>query len=202
MFHHVRMRIRREFLVVLAVSTLLAGCGSGGDGSSEEESAAHTSTSSVDPWAVPDPIDIAYVQRVVDEIEYQRDFVLDEIYSSHQFSSVSESRIRALYVEPYLDLALRRASEESMQDHPNVKADSAPARVPVKAIRSARTDCISAVVDVDTGPSVKAGGEVVEFAVTLRRADSLAESNITQWQESDWDGTSSDDGKVDRCVKS
>jgi hypothetical protein len=181
---------------------LLAGCGSGGLDSAAERPEASGPTSSADPWVVPDPIDIAYVQRVVNEIEEQRDFLLDEVYASHQLSELSKSRLRAIYAQPYLEAALDGASKGSMEEHPDVKADSAPARVPVKFIRSVRSDCINAIVDVDDSPALSKQAEVMEFAVTLRRATSVADSNITQWQESNWDATSADNGKVDRCAQS
>lgn len=191
---------RRFVLVLLSAAMMLAGCGSGGS-SSSEATPSDTPTSSTDPWALPQTIDVAYVQRVVNEIEEQRDFYLDDIHSAHQFSKTTEDRIRAIYVEPYLSEALQGASESSMKEHPELKDDTAPSLVPVKSIRSGSPTCISAVVDVDDSPGLKEPGKVVEFVVTLRRAKSVAESNITQWQESNWDGTSGASGKKDRCAE-
>lgn len=207
------MRKRRDALVLLVVVGLLmvAGCGGGDSAQSKVEGGEPTgggamaipTIPALEPaqsWTPPEVIDVAYVQRVMNELERINLEIILEAYKTNRFSEVVEQKLNDIYAEPHLSAAISDVSEGSYAEHPELREDARPASVNVKFLRTARMDCINAIVDLDYRPVSKTQSDPIEFSVTLRRSESSLLWNPTHWRTSDWNGTSGATGKVDRCA--
>lgn len=196
----------RVALCVVVVGMMLAGCGGGGAdeaaGSVEvSSSTAGMPTIPVDPWAVPEVIDVAYVSRVMNEIESILDQATDDVYFSHTYSERTEQMLKDIYAEPYLSSAQSQYSDASARSGDQIRRDKQPSLVAVKRLTTARPDCVHAIVMLDSNPARVEYREPAEFGVTLRRSEAVGSWNKTGWLESVFRLAGEDgSGNVDQCV--
>lgn len=160
----------RSWAAVAPVLALaLAACGSGGGQdvaapsttttttttvertTTTDEPATTTSTTSatVDPAAVPEVIDAAYVQSVMDRFDVLLRDAYGSATASGSFDAAFEAKIRSIYGGPEAEkllVNLRRIGVEPFADPPGL-----PTTV-VRDVTTARRDCVFLTAERDLTP--------------------------------------------------
>ena len=162
---HPLPRLTAALAPVLALA--LAACG-GGDGDGEEEAGESTTTTverttttderstapsttstTVDPAAVPEVIDAAYVQSVMDRFDVLLRDAYGSATASGSFDAAFEAKIRSIYGGPEAEkllVNLRRIGIEPFADPPGL-----PTTV-VRDVATARRDCVFLTAERDLTP--------------------------------------------------
>jgi hypothetical protein len=140
---HFPVWVRRAIVILLAGS-LLTACGSSSfEGPSEEELRASVQTvTTVDPWAVPTPIDATYAQRVIQQLSDINGEVRQDLIDNHRFSDASKAKTEAIYSGPMLTAALEIATRNAHELYPNVRMRSVGWRVQVTDLKHVTDSCM------------------------------------------------------------
>jgi hypothetical protein len=145
-------------VVLLAGSVLLAGCGGKTDDVARfdpmaQTSDATTTSTTVDPYAVPAVIDAAYVERVLNALDKVRADVRNHIMDTKQYSPEDDARIRATYSSTQVARVVDEMRDASIVGIPTIRPGSGPSVLTVTKLRFANSSCISAEVTVDERPN-------------------------------------------------
>ncbi|MBI2708549.1 MAG: hypothetical protein HYX34_02480 [Actinobacteria bacterium] len=170
-------------VVVLALATV--ACGSSGD-SAEPRNPTTTmspsSTTTTDPWAVPEKIDVAYVQRVVDEFSRILTQAWVRARDKGTVDAEVERLIRSVESEGRVEFDLSSMRQAAEDDFRRVVTPIVAERAQIKQIVYASPSCIQASGVVDYSRSIRGGtpqGVVFEF----ERAVEERLPNRTGWQQ-------------------
>jgi len=99
-------------------------------------------TTTTVPYEVPETIDSAYVQRVVERLEEVRAAVLRDNLASRQFTDRDRERFEAIFADPALDFQMHLWRRDAHLPIPNVKENPDPAKYSIDRIVSSSADCI------------------------------------------------------------
>ncbi len=175
--------IVRALWVFAAVSLVLAGCSDGDDEATDpsppDPNPPSTTTEPADPFAVPTEIDLAYVNRVLDELdalrgESLRVAIRDEGPSDEAIAVLYRAVDDEVLAQPqssYLNLALDGFS--TIQPDPGDPATEA------SELLTATEDCISAVGTSDSSAFLVESQGPAPVIIELRPAE--REGNATGW---------------------
>ena len=89
----------------LAIAGLLAGsvaCGASTVAGGTATIPAAVTTTTVDPWAVPAVVDVAYLQRVMDRLDQSLGDALRELVAAKSVDPKVDQILRAIYADPEL----------------------------------------------------------------------------------------------------
>jgi hypothetical protein len=175
----------RRAIVILLAGSLLTACGSSSDdGPSDEEllSALQTVTT-VDPWAVPTPIDAAYAQRVIQQLSDIEGEIRQDVFDNHRFSDASKAKTEAIYSGDLLATAMDVTAKDAEELHPRVRMGSVGWRVQVTEVKHATDSCMYVFGMVDDSVSQLSSDYVpTEAAWALKRdASQSTRINPTRW---------------------
>jgi hypothetical protein len=188
------------------VPVLAAACGgstaSAGAGATVPH-AAPTSTTSADPYAVPSPITVAYVQRVLDALEainnqatlimvQQRSLTPEAARLFRSVSSADEFRAQTQILLDQLDHGL-----------PNYRPHPGPVRDTVVRLAFASNSCIFVAANRDYSALLTSLPPAHQFYFALRRAlpqDDPTHVNTTNWVVAFLGHNSDESQPEDTCV--
>jgi hypothetical protein len=171
-------------LALVAVAVLLAACSGTEPETSEADPPAVTpSSAAADDWDVPDDLDAAYVQRVVDRLERT---YLEAFQASREadgdIGSESSDRIEAIFAESRVDAVLSAFVGLHDRGYPNFRpsGEEEPREVRVAELLEATAECVHAKTLVSNDPLLaEPVGQLTEFVVLSRREPT--ELNPTGW---------------------
>lgn len=127
---------------LLLVAAVLTGCGGDGEEAATTTTTRPRATTTTDPFAVPDPIDAAYVQRVLTEHER----VLGDAFRlAMQEGAVTqgvEERVTAIYAERPGMAELDDMRAAVAEGFPNERRDRGDRLVDQVALTQAAPECI------------------------------------------------------------
>lgn len=171
-------------LVVLTL--LVSGCGKSQTANPDldldaEVTAATSSTTTVDPWAVPSTIDSAYVMRVLNELERVHAKVRTDINTTHSFSDQSQNLYREIYAEPQLTTMLTSGSSASTKDRSEYVAAAVPAQLTFKRLGTVNKACVYVVAHLDDNANRIKPDVPFDAGYTLVTAP-RSTSNPTGWK--------------------
>jgi hypothetical protein len=133
----------------------LAACGDDGESGAGTTTTRPTTTSTTtttepeDPWAVPDQIDEAYVQRVLTEL-YRLDG--EAVHLAMGEGLVTEGvieRLRQVFAEPAATVQINALLEDAVVGFPGYRVPTGTAKVRVEQLLYVSEQCVSAVVHLD-----------------------------------------------------
>jgi hypothetical protein len=155
----------------------LAGCGSSsGD--------ARSTSTTVDPWAVPPTIDIAYAQRVVQWLSNTTGEVRRDVYDNHTYTEEDRAKIAATHQGLLLSSRNVDLAEEATGLHPLVRESPTVWQVRVSKVENATQDCIYARGTIDDSANRIDAGYVPTDNVWQLRYDASSKSKVnpTGWK--------------------
>lgn len=144
----------RTFLVGLVVVGLLgAACGGSDDradlGPTATVPEAPSSTTTTNPYAVPEVIDVAYVNRVLAGLDQAVGEVVRLVVKTKTIPPEAVERLKALYVGEFLQLTIDGFQKDMRNGFAGYQASPGNKKTTVAGLRSARSDCIFAEVRRD-----------------------------------------------------
>lgn len=178
-----RFPIRRT-LVVSLCALLLAACGS--DSAVQEEPVDEviefaTTTTSADPWAVPETIDAEYVRRVLQRIDDVRAEVRRDVFATKQFTDADRKKLEAIYTGHKLAVSLNEWATTAPLDHPDFKTNPGNATVAVQHILKASRDCVWANVTYDESANRPSPRTPTQGQIVMVVASHDKSLNPTRW---------------------
>jgi hypothetical protein len=172
-------------LAVVCAASVLAGCGGGSDAAVDEAplvaDAGSTTTSAVDPWAIPEVIDAEYVRRVLQRIDDVRAEVRRDVFATKQFTDVDRKKIESIYVDHQLVVALNEWPTLATTEHPDFLSNPGSAVVVVQRILRSTSDCIWADVTFDESKNRPTPRVPVQAQIVLVVAAHDTQVNPTPW---------------------
>lgn len=148
----------------------------------QKETPSTLRSGAVDPYAVPDVIDKAYIEKVISAIDVERNKTTDKVILEDRFDPIDEQRLRALYGGDALDWQLSHWRDAVYVEHPEKDGrTSIPALgMAVTAIHEASQDCVW--VNTLFTPSGLPDRPPFEVGQVLQRRSSIDRSfNPTGW---------------------
>jgi ABC-type transporter Mla MlaB component len=176
-----------------------AGCGDdGGEAAPERttttaEPAVTTTTEPEDPWAVPEEIDEAYVQRVLEELYRLQGDLTREVIAEGAVTANAVSGFQTIYGASMAVVQINGLLEAGHSGFVGFRANPGNTRVEVADIINADRECIAVLVHLDfsevavdpvempfdfllLSPSLEApSGWRIDYAAGLETLDELAE---------------------------
>lgn len=197
---------RRWLLGAFAVVTLLGTACAGGDDPSSGQATvpkATTSTSTADPWAVPDPIDAAYVERVLAELDRIDGDAARLIVTAGELTPPAVARMRAIYGTDELNFQLEVWGELVAKKFAGVKIPPGQRRTVVVNVLAADASCVFAETRSDFSETASSAPPPSVAFVTLKRVDESHDEghlNLTLWRIEATRVPQGDHTPVNRCV--
>jgi len=187
---------------VLALTLLLAACAGDDDpgptasvptaaSAPTTPSAPTTTTAGADPFAIPDVIDAAYVNRVLAALYAVDGDVVRKVIATNQLDVDDVARYVAIYSEPQRSYEIDQLRQLLGAEHGNFRQPPGDRRVTVSQIGTASSRCIFANVAVDfsqvlIAPPPRTSGEFDVIKLTPTPADADREDlNPTPWSVAD-----------------
>lgn len=171
----------KGLVVGMAVVLLAGGCG--GDDDATPPTTRQVSTT-VDPFAVPDPIDVAYVERVMAALDHLYGDAAREVARERALTDEFEAIMRSIYADKFVGLVLETWQKEEDRSFANLAATPGDPTTQITEAIALRPDCVVIAVDRDRSP-VLAQAEPVghqEYVVLERPADAVSSRrNPTGW---------------------
>ncbi|MBI2710105.1 MAG: hypothetical protein HYX34_10475 [Actinobacteria bacterium] len=161
-------------LVLVAVATV--GCGRSGDGDKRAEpttTASPVSTTTTDPWAVPDQIDVAYVQRVVDGLSRILTKAWQLARDRGKVDAEVERLVRSVDEQPVLGVDLDGLQASVNAQFADVVERPRPLAAEVRQVQVVNDTCVVARMQIDFSKIVPSGAvrDVTQELVRRGRND-------------------------------
>lgn len=178
-----RRRLTPSALALLAVTAL--GC-SGDDAADAERtgttaSTASTATTHEDPFAVPDEIGTAYVERATNELLHVLDNASRVAIEDGAVTDDVRATIRAVYAEETAPLIIEDLENQAAAGFPGVKSPPGDTVASIESIREATSICIVADGRLDFSDVLTSPGDPIPAVVVLREASESTPHNATGW---------------------
>lgn len=146
-------KLGRVAAVVAVLVLVVAGCG---DDDASAPPTTRRPTTTTDPFAVPDPIDAAYVERVMAELNGIYGDAARLAKKEQALGEEFKALLRAVYAtDEALDVALDTWEAEEADGFANLADKPGDPRTRVQSLLLTRRDCIVASVDRDRSPLLK-----------------------------------------------
>jgi hypothetical protein len=141
--------VRRVGAVGVAVAlVLLAACG-GGDEPSGPTATVPQPTTTTDPYAIPDVIDEAYVNRVLAGLDQAVGDVTRIVVATRTITPEAVDRLKAIYVGDYLQLTVDLYQDDLFNSLAGYRENPGNQATAVTRMISATPACIFAQVNRD-----------------------------------------------------
>jgi hypothetical protein len=148
-------------VALLLATAMIAACGDDGESAADTTTTARpTTTSSTtttepdDPWAVPDDIDEAYVQRVLTEL-YRLDGEATRLaISEGVVTDQVIELVRHVFVDELAAAHLNALVEDAHAGFPGYVDPPGDASVQLVELLAASRSCVSVVIELDFSPMV------------------------------------------------
>lgn len=151
--------MRKRLLLVVLVGLVLAACSDGSDGSGGDNEPAAVSTTtaavratsttvSADPFAIPEVIDAAYVNRVLAELYRISGDLVRKILATGEITIGDLAFLRAIYNDPQFD-AQAQGLPRVLEQRTTFKVPPGDRRVLVKRIMRTEPACVLVEVHSD-----------------------------------------------------
>lgn len=140
--------------------------------------------SPTDPYAIPDRIDEAYVERVLDALGAGYGFAVKHVVDAGELDLQSRNILAAIHgPEANRDVVRTMRSALSAKGVAHFVQDPGALDYEVTNLLDAREDCVFAVVTLDATAVVRGGVEPLSNYVWLERGKSrsFSEANPTPW---------------------
>ena len=146
-------------LLIAAVLLTSAACGGGGDSGDDPDPTVPTSASSsttatsaaADPFATPEQIDAAYVDRVLVELNRVYGDVLRKIRATNLYERSDLDPLRAIFNDPLLEVQAKLFAEIPARDAALYRQPIGDRKITVAELITVRPDCIFAKAIFDVG---------------------------------------------------
>lgn len=158
-----RVAVRRVLGCAVVLLLAFTACNGGDDDTASPTTTAPstTTTGPADPYAIPDTIDVAYVQRVIDKLYEIDGDAARVIVREGELVPLAAERLAAVYSPAELDIQLRlwndalRAGLQGFRDPPGNRGVVVQRlmRVSEQCVSFAATDDFGAVVENPPPPS-------------------------------------------------
>lgn len=175
-------------IAAIALVATLAACSGGGDkeatGATVPASLATTTTT--DPYAVPQVIDTAYVNRVLAAMDAGIGEVVRIIYRTREMRAEVYDRLRAFYAEGNtLKLATESLQDDLLDDFEGYKPNPGDTHTAVETLITVRSDCIFLEAardfsEIGTNPN-PANSQLWLGLKPLDQKRDIGEYNATGW---------------------
>ncbi len=158
--------MRRLIVVgVLVASSVLAACGGKDEPAGPTATVPSATTTTIDPYVVPEVIDEAYVNRVLAGLDQAVGDVTRQIIAERALSNEAADRVTALYLGDALVLKLQGYQSDVLREFAGYRENPGNKRTIVTELITGESACIFAKVERDAS------------AVSLNPDSQLA----TQW---------------------
>jgi hypothetical protein len=127
---------------LLLVAAVLTGCGDDGEEAATTTTTRPKATTTTDPFAVPDRIDAAYVQRVLTEHERVLGDAFRLAMQEGEVTQGVEERVRAIHAERPAAAELDDMRAAAAEGFPNARRGRGDRLVDQVALTHAAPDCI------------------------------------------------------------
>lgn len=172
----------RAFWAVF-ICFLLSACSNSSSVDPEVKPAdSTTSTTTTDPWAIPETIDIAYAQRVIQELTNIAGVARADVIDNHRFTEETQSRIRAVYQGPLTNNMLKQMSDNSIHEIPDIVKNPPAWKVRITEIVSSSHSCMYVFGIADDQLAHKNSISPSELAWGLKRDETRSDFNQTTWR--------------------
>jgi hypothetical protein len=201
-----RAAVRRRAAMVVAATLLVAACSNGSDEGQQRTTVptAPAVTSTTNPYAVPDVIDVAYVNRVLAGLDAAQGDVLRHVTAVGQIDQETLKRMEAIYTESAFEQQMNFLIEATTNGFPGYRPVLGNRKSAVSELITNRPDCIFVRIDRDTSAlALKPDPTLREQYVglkPLKRERDPDFYNPTPWTTF-WDGYMQDRSRPpDPCV--
>ncbi len=149
------MRKPRDSLVAVAMALALVGaCSSSGSNETADTTVPTappetTTTAAGDPFAIPDVIDEAYVNRVLAALDQIDGDAVRDVVARGTITFESNARVRAIYNDPEYGQQAEGLRDLLAGDSARFKAPPGNRKTTVLRLMHANAECIFAAVKVD-----------------------------------------------------
>ncbi|MBI2709180.1 MAG: hypothetical protein HYX34_05740 [Actinobacteria bacterium] len=180
------MAVRRglSLVLVLALATVACGTSDTSDSGARGEPTTTTSpasTSTTDPWAVPAKIDVAYVQRVVDELSRIAARAWERTRQQGKVDPQVERLLLAISSGAQGQMDIEELQGSVRQGFSDWVERPQPGSTRVRQVETISPRCIRAAGAMDFRKAVRNGG-VRSVVIELRRVKAAADAtNPTGW---------------------
>ncbi|MGI8683930.1 MAG: hypothetical protein ACR2MO_02305 [Acidimicrobiales bacterium] len=195
----------RAALIVLAVAVTGACKGSGAESpeptvptAPSTTTIAATATTAPNPFAVPETIDAAYVDRVLVELNKVYGDVGRKIRATGQYQRSDLDPLGAIFNDPLLELQVEEFGKISTMDASSFKVPLGDRRLTVEELITARPDCVFAGVRLDVSAVAANPPPVRTIYLTLRPTQ--AGANPKGVNSTPWSMSGESDVRQDQCV--
>ncbi|MGH9176934.1 MAG: hypothetical protein ACRD0N_00050, partial [Acidimicrobiales bacterium] len=157
-----------------------------------------TTVAADDPFAVPEQIDAAYVDRVLVELNRVYGDVVRKVVGARTYDRADLDPLRAIFNEPLLALQAKQFGELTTMDPASFRQPIGDRRISVKELITARPDCIFARVEFDVS-AVVVQAPPPDEAYYLTLTPTPADADPTDRNPTPWSMTRESDGRQDPC---
>lgn len=142
-------RLAAGLLVVGLAAACLAGCGSGDSAADGPTATLGTAPPVTDPYALPEVIDAAYVNRVLAALDQAVGDVVRIVVSTRTLSPEAIERLQAWYLGDALQLKFGNFQRDIFNDFTMYRQNPGNKKTVVTSLITARPNCIFAEVSRD-----------------------------------------------------
>ena len=127
---------------LLLVAAVLTGCGDDGEEAATTTTTRPRVTTTTDPFAVPDEIDAAYVQRVLTEHERVLGDATRTVITQRRVTTAAEERLRSIFAKQVADAELSSLRQRAERGFPNVQVPRGDRSVRVSKLSTVTKACV------------------------------------------------------------
>jgi len=174
--------VRRGLGCLVALTLVFGACNRDTDEPSPPRatSTSTTTTAPADPYAIPDTIDVAYVQRVIDKLYEIEAEAAAEIVANKELVPSAAEKLRSIYAVDELNAQLRAWGDIVSGDELNsFKNPPGPVEVSVVRIGTATATCVRVETLEDATPT--AVSPQTPYSNFLRLIRAAPGQNPTPW---------------------
>lgn len=142
--------LRWRVLLTGAVAVVIAACSSGDDQAGPTASLGTAPpTTAADPYAIPEVIDVAYVNRVLEGLDSAVGEVTRMVVKARTIPPEAVERLKALYTGEFLQLSVDRYQDDMRDGFSTYKPDPGDPTTEVAELINASPTCVFARVSRD-----------------------------------------------------
>ncbi|MDQ4133904.1 MAG: hypothetical protein M3179_12040 [Actinomycetota bacterium] len=177
------MRWRAALLAVVAA--LVSACSNGDEaGPTATVGTAAPTTATTDPYAVPEVIDVAYVNKVLAGLDQVSGDIARIVLQTRTIPPEAVDRLKTLYTGESLQLSLDLLQQDMRKGFSDYKTDPGNPKTTVMKLITAKPDCIFAEVRRDASELATTPRSPSTVWVSLRPLNPAADPNNynpTRW---------------------
>lgn len=139
-----RVAVRRVLGCAVVLLLAFTACNGGDDDTASPTTTAPstTTTGPADPYAIPDTIDVAYVQRVIDKLYEIEAEAVRLIVAERELVPAAAERLAAVFLQDELNAQLRNWGDLIPSGLDDFRSDPGVVRTTINEVPNASTTCI------------------------------------------------------------